>query len=145
MLNAGELEAARKYASSSATPPPDVASFKLAIGTALLRQEKHAEAFVYLSEANAARDRQRNYDRGRVAALVEAVKDAMAEITRPELAPNVDRPIFIMGMPRSGTTLVEQIFARHSKVFPGGERATGGEMRRMLQALISPSGARFET
>ncbi|MBL8893837.1 MAG: sulfotransferase [Rhizobiales bacterium] len=133
-LNAAELDAARKYASSSATAPLDAASFKIAIGTALLREEKTAEAFVFLSEANATRDRQRNYDHGRVAALVEAVKDAMSEIPRPLSEASIDRPVFIMGMPRSGTTLVEQIFARHSKVFPGGERATGGELRRSVQA-----------
>ncbi|MGJ3258791.1 MAG: sulfotransferase [Rhodospirillales bacterium] len=32
-----------------------------------------------------------------------------------------DRPVFIVGMPRSGTTLVEQILASHSKVFAAGE------------------------
>lgn len=31
------------------------------------------------------------------------------------------RPIFIIGMPRSGTTLVEQILASHPDVTPGGE------------------------
>ena len=31
------------------------------------------------------------------------------------------RPIFILGMPRSGTTLTEQIIASHSSVFGGGE------------------------
>ena len=31
-------------------------------------------------------------------------------------------PIFIVGMPRSGTTLVEQILASHPEVAPGGER-----------------------
>jgi tetratricopeptide (TPR) repeat protein len=31
------------------------------------------------------------------------------------------RPIFIIGMPRSGSTLVEQILASHSRVFGGGE------------------------
>lgn len=31
------------------------------------------------------------------------------------------RPLFILGMPRSGTTLVEQILACHPSVFPGGE------------------------
>ena len=30
-------------------------------------------------------------------------------------------PIFVLGMPRSGTTLTEQILAAHSKVTPGGE------------------------
>lgn len=32
-----------------------------------------------------------------------------------------DKPVFIFGMPRSGTTLVEQIIARHSHVTAGGE------------------------
>ena len=30
-------------------------------------------------------------------------------------------PIFIVGMPRTGTTLVERILGSHSKVYPGGE------------------------
>lgn len=34
-----------------------------------------------------------------------------------------DRPIFVFGMPRSGTTLLEQILASHSEVEAGGERA----------------------
>ena len=31
------------------------------------------------------------------------------------------RPIFILGMPRSGTTLIEQILSSHSQVFGAGE------------------------
>ena len=31
------------------------------------------------------------------------------------------KPIFIVGMPRSGTTLVEQIISSHSSVYGGGE------------------------
>ena len=37
------------------------------------------------------------------------------------IAPENIMPIMIVGMPRSGTSLVEQIIASHSKVFGGGE------------------------
>ena len=39
----------------------------------------------------------------------------------PEKRPKTPRPIFILGMPRSGTTLVEQILSCHSDVQGGGE------------------------
>ncbi len=46
-----------------------------------------------------------------------------------------DRPVFIVGMPRSGTSLVEQILASHSRVFGAGELADMG-----LLALSTASG-----
>jgi hypothetical protein len=33
-----------------------------------------------------------------------------------------ERPVFVVGMPRSGTSLVEQIAASHRQVFGAGER-----------------------
>jgi hypothetical protein len=47
-------------------------------------------------------------------------------------------PVFIVGMPRSGTTLVEQIAASHSRVFGAGELA---EIGRLSSALPEPSSA----
>jgi tetratricopeptide (TPR) repeat protein len=41
-------------------------------------------------------------------------------------------PIFVLGMPRSGTTLVEQILASHSRVFGAGEL---NDMRRIGEAI----------
>lgn len=38
-----------------------------------------------------------------------------------------DAPIFIVGMPRSGSTLIEQILASHPQVFGAGERTEFGE------------------
>ena len=32
-----------------------------------------------------------------------------------------ERPVFLVGLPRSGTTLIEQILASHSQVFGAGE------------------------
>ena len=48
-------------------------------------------------------------------------------------------PIFIVGMPRSGTTLVESIIGAHSKVFACGERQ---EMRSVMQEFIASAPAR---
>jgi tetratricopeptide (TPR) repeat protein len=45
---------------------------------------------------------------------------------------DTERPVFIFGLPRSGTTLTEQILARHSQVFGAGELPLGHDD---LQAL----------
>ena len=41
-------------------------------------------------------------------------------------------PIFVLGMPRSGTTLVEQILAAHPTVHPGEERFDMLKLRRSI-------------
>ena len=42
------------------------------------------------------------------------------------------QPIFILGMPRSGTTLIEQIISCHSKVYGGGELTTVGKFGKIV-------------
>jgi len=46
-----------------------------------------------------------------------------------------EQPVFIIGMPRSGTTLVEQILASHPDVFGAGELAT---LERVAMARFGP-------
>lgn len=54
---------------------------------------------------------------------IEAVGQAEVARLRLREAPS-DRPVFILGMPRSGTSLVEQILASHPRVAGGGELLT---------------------
>jgi tetratricopeptide (TPR) repeat protein len=49
------------------------------------------------------------------------------------------RPVFVVGLPRSGTTLVEQILASHGGIYGAGERLFG---RRMFEKLPSVTGRR---
>ena len=57
--------------------------------------------------------------------LFNRIKTAQIELfentIKPEKKLSNVRPIFIVGMPRSGTTLVEQIISAHSMVYGAGE------------------------
>ena len=57
----------------------------------------------------------------------ELIDEIIADYTRDRIrhAPHsglaTERPVFVLGMPRSGTTLVEQILCSHPQVYGGGE------------------------
>ena len=55
----------------------------------------------------------------------------VAALPRAPLRADVPQPIFILGFPRSGTTLVEQILASHSNIRAGGELPFGRELREL--------------
>lgn len=77
------------------------------------------DAFKVLKEAKDRKLNESTYDFSRDAALFDAV--TQFAFTTNECGVNSNRPIFIVGMPRSGTTLVERIISNHSKVASGGE------------------------
>ncbi len=55
------------------------------------------------------------------------------------------RPVFVIGLPRSGTTLVEQILASHSQVHGAGELHDAIRLFRALPELVGkPGGDAFE-
>ncbi len=54
-----------------------------------------------------------------------------------------DRPVFIFGLPRSGTTLLEQILASHSRVHGAGEVGLGQEAFNSLPGSVRASTPRW--
>ncbi len=60
--------------------------------------------------------------------------ERMAKIPRSRV--NSDKPVFILGMPRSGTSLVEQIIASHPLAYGGGEL---GETYLAARELSEPN------
>ncbi len=93
--------------------------FEFALGKALEDVAAFAEAFAHFAAGNALRKQLQPYfaeDTSRFVARSIAVQDrAFFESRRGWGAPAAD-PIFIVGLPRSGSTLVEQILASHSRV-----------------------------
>ena len=67
------------------------------------------------------------------------VRANVALLPRAPLRTEVPQPIFIMGFPRSGTTLIEQVLASHSAVRPGGELSFITELRQFsMQQFAGP-------
>ncbi len=84
----------------------------------------YPQAFRYLEEGNALRYRTFEYAiDGDEALINNIIRTFTAEaLSRVRIhAEESDRPIFIVGMPRSGTSLVEKILASHSGVYGAGE------------------------
>jgi tetratricopeptide (TPR) repeat protein len=59
-------------------------------------------------------------------------KEAIAGLPRSRV--ESEKPVFILGMPRSGTSLVEQIVASHPLAFGGGEQIETYNTARALEA-----------
>jgi tetratricopeptide (TPR) repeat protein len=81
----------------------------------------YPRAFEHLALGKAAGKAGRNYSREREEALFAALTQALP---MPEMAVAgfpTDEPIFVIGMPRSGTTLVERIISSHPDVHSAGE------------------------
>ena len=83
------------------------------------------QAFKHFSEGNALRKKLLGYEINQDIELFEHIKSSYEQIKKSsleneKLEENL-MPIFIVGMPRSGTTLVEQIISSHLKVTGAGE------------------------
>ena len=80
------------------------------------------EAFDFLAEGNRLKKRQIGYHIESDRQRFEEIRHAFGKIPEiPPLPMPGATPILIVGMPRSGTTLVEQILSSHAEVHGAGE------------------------
>ena len=81
--------------------------------------------FKFLNEGNRLRKRELNYDISDdkdIHLLQKKIfKSNQVKVNQSSKTKSISMPIFIVGMPRSGSTLVEQIISSHNKVFGAGE------------------------
>jgi tetratricopeptide (TPR) repeat protein len=118
------LRAAKELVDGGVTPPEEV-DLQFAIGKYHDDMEEFDEAFRSFAAANAVlREIALKYNReGRDGFIDDMVrlyaKDAIAAIDK--CGSESTKPVFVVGMPRSGTSLTEQILASHPSVFGAGE------------------------
>lgn len=93
-----------------------------------------AQALDWLGQAKALKKQELGYD----PAFDRAVFDQVRALAGIDIAPDPQAlgPIFITGMPRTGTTLVDRIISSHSEVTPAGELTDFGLL--LKRAVRSP-------
>jgi tetratricopeptide (TPR) repeat protein len=106
-----------------AAGPAERADLGFALGAALDRLGAYDEAFAAYGAANSASRALSplRYDRASHERFVDRLIQAFARPAQPRTEEAGEAPVFICGMFRSGSTLAEQILARHEAVVPGGE------------------------
>jgi tetratricopeptide (TPR) repeat protein len=101
-----------------------------AVGKALDDIGDYGEAMYHFDAANNIRSAFARLDRAKLARqtdrLISLSPKGYLE-RRPDLGVADETPILIVGMPRSGTTLVEQILSSHPDVAAGGELSFWGD------------------
>jgi len=121
-----DAELAAMQALHDEVGPGSLDRMQLSFGLGKLNDDlkTYGKAFDYFAEGNAIRRKGIVYDGERTRAEFAAMKAAFDEAFFEKHKPSAitdDTPIFVVGMPRSGTTLVEQIIASHPQVFGAGE------------------------
>jgi predicted Zn-dependent protease len=119
-------EQAMIEARAAAPDTPAPALLRFALGKACEDDGRDAEAFAHYAAANALERQRRPYDAEATSTLVRRAKalfkpDFFAQ--RAGWGWPAGDPIFIVGLPRSGSTLVEQILASHPGIEGAGELA----------------------
>jgi len=80
-------------------------------------------SFAHLKAGSDRRRKMMKYDVDRDLETIEAIKQTFGSevLAASNTGSDNAEPIFILGMPRTGTTLVERILASHTEVFAAGE------------------------
>lgn len=103
-----------------------------------------AAAFAHLSAGKAAWRTRLRYDSSRDAQMFQALIDHFPQAQTNAAGSDSQEPIFVFGLPRTGTTLVERILSSHSAVHSAGElnnfavvlQAQAGVRTRSLLELL---------
>jgi predicted Zn-dependent protease len=97
----------------------DRALLHFTLGKAAEDADAFADSFAHYAKANAIRHAQTRYEAQSTGALFERIRAVFTQdffANRAGAGSPVPDPIFVVGLPRSGSTLIEQILSSHSQI-----------------------------
>jgi tetratricopeptide (TPR) repeat protein len=124
----------------AALAPPQRVQLHFALAKAYADIDQPERAFAQLVAGNGLKRREVPYDEAGTHEGLRRIEAAFtAELLRQKqgMGEPSAAPIFIIGMPRSGTTLVEQIIASHPSAFGADERM---DLSRVVGRLVGADG-----
>ena len=150
-FSAHDLAAMRAALARGDLSDEDRLHFDFSLGKALEDEESYAESFGHYSAGNALRRSLHPYSAGDNSSFVRRSQALFTAdfFAARQGAGSPDRsPIFIVGLPRAGSTLLEQILASHSRVegtmelphMPQIARELAVEESGFLEAVAALSG-----
>jgi tetratricopeptide (TPR) repeat protein len=121
----------------------DQIHLRFGLGKVFANLGDHERSFQHVLEGNRLKRQQITYDETKMLAGFDRIRATFtAELIREKqkLGDPSRTPVFVVGMPRSGTTLIEQILSSHPKAFGAGELRDFGALARNLRG---PGGSEF--
>jgi len=117
------LEKLREAMRHPAASQDDLSAMGFALARALDDRGLYADSLAALAQAHARVRARKLWDAARFSAQIDAILKAFTPPPAGAPEPLGHDAIFIASMPRSGSTLTEQVLASHSQVDGGGEVA----------------------
>ena len=124
----------------------DRVQIQYALGKALEDRGEYAASFEHYARGAALRRPSRPYSADDISAKLKAAAEAFTTdffTRRSGYGADTDEPIFVIGLPRSGSTLVEQILASHSQVEGTMELPNIGQTNRELEKAAEERGEAY--
>lgn len=126
-------------ASHSINGLPHAEHLYFALGKAYDDNGLYDEAFAHYAQANQIRNKAVDFNPAVAYQSIAAVAKVFTKemLSTPDLCPSTDKgPVFIIGMPRSGTTLLANILSSHPAIHAAGELPTMIQKALTLPALL---------
>ncbi|MEM7226512.1 MAG: sulfotransferase [Pseudomonadota bacterium] len=118
------VERMERFAANTLLPDDVRAAMGFALAELWQKRKDYDKAFTHVNEANRLAHKTIVYDHKtfsqQVAAIMKIFSADFFE-ARKDFGDPSERPVFVCGMPRSGTTLVEQILSSHPEIHGAGE------------------------
>jgi tetratricopeptide (TPR) repeat protein len=143
-LSDDELNRIKSLLAKGGLPPAEASRLYFGLGSLSDRAGAFDEAFAHFRQANRLRrqtfreaDMAFDHDihRAWIDQFIATCDTAYFQRVK-EMGQRTERPVFIVGMPRSGTSLVEQILASHPDIFGAGELRDIDQIAQGLPAQL---------